>query len=385
MRVRSKVRAGSSLSRVLDTRTAAQTAAGDAREQLGGAPCTVAVLFASTIHLPDLALAADEVRRQLAPAALVGGVAGGVVGPATEVEDEPALSVWCASFDGEAIPFRTWAVRSTARSAVVGWPDTRPDDLAIVLADPYTYPIGSVVDALAEARPGHPLVGGLITGGPGASRLVSGTDAYDDGAVGVVLRGAPVQAIVSQGCRPVGEPYVVTRAEGNVIHELGGQPAAERLHALLVSASAEERPLIQRGLQIGLVADEYRDEFATGDFLIRGVIAADVDAGTVTVGDRVEVGQTVQFQVRDAASAHAELDGALRERGEAAGALLFTCNGRGRRFFGEPDHDVALVEQRLGATVAGAFCAGVVGPVGSRSYIHGFTASLAIFGGDADR
>ena len=127
-----------------------------------------------------------------------------------------------------------------------------------------------------------------------------------------------------------------------------------------------------------MVVDEHRPEFGRGDFLVRGVLGADPDNGALAVGDHVEVGQTVQFHVRDAAAADEDLR-ALLAGTDAAGALLFTCNGRGRAFFGVPDHDAALLDRLLGPLPsAGAFCAGEFGPVGGRNFLHSYTASVAL-------
>jgi small ligand-binding sensory domain FIST len=166
-----------------------------------------------------------------------------------------------------------------------------------------------------------------------------------------------------------------------VILELGGRPPFDRLRETFATASPEERLLMQEGLHVGLVIDEYKDEFAPGDFLIRSVIGADRESGALALGDYVEVGNTVQFHVRDARSADEELRRMLGlVDARPAGALLFTCNGRGSRMFGEPDHDAHVVQQHLGGVpLAGFFCAGELGPVRGRNFLHGFTASVALF------
>jgi small ligand-binding sensory domain FIST len=186
-------------------------------------------------------------------------------------------------------------------------------------------------------------------------------------------------SVVSQGCRPIGQPWLVTRAERNFVQELGGRPALERLEELATDATEEERALLRGGLHLGVVVDEHRTEFGRGDFLIRNVLGADRETGAVAVGERVTVGQTVQFQVRDAAAADEDLRELLAAR-SGRGALLFTCNGRGQRLFGTPNHDAAVLDDLLGPiAAAGGFCAGEIGPVGGRNFLHGFTASVALF------
>jgi small ligand-binding sensory domain FIST len=216
--------------------------------------------------------------------------------------------------------------------------------------------------------------------GPGGNRLVLDGLVVDDGAVGALLpAGALVTTVVSQGCRPIGDPMTVTRSEGQVVYELAGRPALERLVELLGSLSEEERALAQQGIHLGHVIDEHKAEFGRGDFLIRNVLGGDREAGAIAVGDDVELGATVQFQVRDAASADEDLRELLAGE-HASGALVFTCNGRGIRLFGEPDHDAEVVDAHVeGGATAGMFCAGEVGPVGGRSFLHGFTASVLLF------
>jgi small ligand-binding sensory domain FIST len=195
----------------------------------------------------------------------------------------------------------------------------------------------------------------------------------------VFIDGVPVRTVVSQGCRPVGQPYVVTRGEGNRIDELAGRAAIERVQDTAAEASEEDRDLMRAGLHVGLVVDEHQADFERGDFLVRNVLGGDQATGAIVVGGDISVGQTVQFHVRDAAAADEDLREMLSGV-EAAAALLFTCNGRGQQLFGMPDHDAGVVDQLLGPLpIAGAFCAGEIGPVGGRNYLHGFTASIALF------
>jgi small ligand-binding sensory domain FIST len=195
----------------------------------------------------------------------------------------------------------------------------------------------------------------------------------------LVDAGIEIRTLVSQGCRPIGRPYVVTKADGTFVEELGGRPALERLQELAANATEAERELLQSGLHVGLVVDEHKENFTRGDFLVRNLLGADRSSGALAVGDRVSVGQTVQFHVRDADAADEDLR-ELLAGADAEAALLFTCNGRGRHLFGTADHDAGLVEKLLGPIpVAGCFCAGEMGPVGGRNFLHGFTASLALF------
>jgi small ligand-binding sensory domain FIST len=199
------------------------------------------------------------------------------------------------------------------------------------------------------------------------------------------MRGLEMVPCVSQGAGPVGPEMTITSAEANVIGQLAGKPAMERLGEVIAALPEDERSLASSGVLIGLVIDENRPEYERGDFLVRPIIGADREAGAIAIGEHVRVGQTVRLHVRDAASADEDLRAALRAQvqalgsGGAAGALLFTCNGRGSHMFEVPDHDAGAVEDALGAPTAGFFCAGEIGPVGGRNFLHGFTATMAVF------
>jgi small ligand-binding sensory domain FIST len=286
---------------------------------------------------------------------------------------------------------RLQATRTSAGIALQGLSAStfEPGDALILLADPFSLPVDAIIDALATLElPGSddavsiPVVGGMASAAtaPGGNRLVVDDEVMSSGGVGVVLPGGvATSAVVSQGCRPVGDPMIVTQAEGNLVMEIAGRPALDRLDDLVHAADDEERALLASGLQIGIAIDEHRATFERGDFLIRGVVGADRRRRALAVGDRVEVGTTVQFQVRDAVAADEDLRAMLADASGDA-ALVFTCNGRGQRLFGEPDHDARVVHETLGApALAGMFCAGEIGPVGGRSFVHGFTASVLVF------
>ena len=201
--------------------------------------------------------------------------------------------------------------------------------------------------------------------------------------VGVALTGnLKVDTVVSQGCRPIGKPFVITKGERNVIHELGGKPALERLHETYQSLPAEDEPLARQSLFVGRVIDEYKKSFARGDFLIHNIMGVDRRTGAIGIAGRAKVGATVQFHVRDAKSADEDLRLLLSPRAGRAieGAMLFGCNGRGTNMWPQPGHDVGVLREMLGdVPVAGFFCGGEFGPIGGKNFVHGFTASIALF------
>jgi small ligand-binding sensory domain FIST len=386
------MKVGAGLS-ILSTATeAAGEATGSALRALEGRPVDLALVFASPHHAPAAEDLLRVVHEIAGPAGLIGCVAEAVVGGRKEIEDSPALSVWLGSLPGGAETFHQEFVRTQSGGAFGGWRfepgDPAHPEVHLMMCDPLTFPVDLLLRHLNEHVPGALVMGGMASGARavGSNLLFHDRSVYGEGAVGVRLAGAvEVRALVSQGCRPIGGPYVVTRAEDNLVLELGGKPPLERLREILTSLAPPDRELASHGLHVGRVIDEYKAEHEVGDFLVRGLVGADPNSGALAVGDEVEVGQTIRFHVRDAATADEELRTLLQReaeglRGTPAGAILFTCNGRGRSLFSEPDHDAGLVSSMLGdLPLAGFFCAGELGPVGGRNFVHGFTASLALF------
>jgi small ligand-binding sensory domain FIST len=308
------------------------------------------------------------------------------------VEDAGAVSAWAAVLPGARLEaFRLETLKAEDKLIVVGMPEGQDDDVVgLLLADPYSFPVDAFVERSDDALPGLALVGGLAEAGEhGEARLFVDGDVYEDGAVGVVIGGAVTAAtVVSQGARPIGPDMVVTKADENVLYELAGVPALEKLEQIVLELPEDEQELAGRGLLIGVAMDEYADEHERGDFLVRGVVGADTDSGAIAIGDVVDVGRTVRFQVRDAGAAEEELT-ALLERFDLApveGALLISCNGRGQAMFPDSDHDAKVLDRAFGpAGVGGFFAAGEIGPVAGRNHVHGFTASILAFGRAGDR
>ena len=356
---------------------------GEVLDRLGEEP-DLAILFVSAAHTGAIEDIARAVRTLLRPRVLVGCTAGTVVGGDREVEDHVALSLWAGRIPSVEA-HRLSAVRTGDGLAITGFPaaDELPPDaeVLIVLADPYSFPAEEFLDGVREqVGVDLPVIGGLASAarGPGGNRLVVDDEILVEGAVVVAIGGVDVTTVVSQGCRPIGDPMVVTSGQGSLIHELAGRNALERVQSVLRALPPDDVQLAQQGLHVGRVIDERKPEFEQGDFLIRDVLGADRATGAVAVGDEIEVGATVQLQVRDAVSADEDLRELLANQ-DADGALLFTCNGRGTHLFGVEDHDARLLSDALDrAPIAGMSCAGELGPVGGRSFLHGFTASVLL-------
>ena len=259
----------------------------------------------------------------------------------------------------------------------------------LVFAEPFHLDAERWLRGWNEAYAPRPVLGGLASGDPGdpVAQVYLNGEVFETGGVAVSV-GGPVKlvSVISQGCTPIGNTWTITRVEGNLIHEIGNRPAYEVLLRTFNELPDSEKQKAQGNLFVGLVINEYLEEFQRGDFLVRNLLGADPRSGALAVGAFPRLGQTLQFQRRDAAAATEDMV-ALLSRAKAGldgatiyGACLCSCNGRGHRLFGRPNHDAELVQQQLGPLgLAGFFCNGEIGPVGERNFLHGYTASLALF------
>jgi small ligand-binding sensory domain FIST len=382
---------GSGISTHDDVRIGAIEAAQAAGSALGGAHADLTVVFAAGAYLGDAEATLEGVHEALRPSALVGCGAGGVLGCGSEHEGGTAIAVWAAALgSGTARTFHATAAVQDDTVTVMGMEDLAGSRGAILLPDPYSFPTDPLLQDLASRAPGVPVIGGLASARTpdDTAVLFHGDEVCDGGAVGVRFDDIDLLPCVSQGATPVGPEMTITAAEGNIIQELAGRPALDRIREVIEQLDPREHTLIAGGLLVGIVVEPGRPAYEHGDFLVRQLLGADPVAGTLGVAAPVEPGQVLRLHARDAASADRDLQDQLRLRvaalgGMPAGALAFSCNGRGREMFGISDHDAgALADELGGAPSAGFFAAGEIGPVGGASFMHSFTATIALFGGD---
>ena len=361
--------------------------------QLQG-PASLAFLFISQHHAKEMESIARQVRAAISSEIILGCTGESIIGGNQEIEQGPAISLWTATLPNiETVPMHLTYAETSDGGSILGWSDETMEpwpagSLLFLLADPFSFPTDALLSQLNSQQSGIPIVGGNASGGqaPGENQLLVGDQVVSEGAAAVLLRGdTGIRTLVSQGCRPIGDPFVITRAEKNVLYELGGKPALLQLKQIFDTLPTREQALVQQGLHVGRVVNEYQDQFEAGDFLVRNVLGIDPDEGSIAVADFLRAGQTVQFQIRDQETADAELSQLLQqlhdeESFSTAGGVLFTCNGRGTRLFSAPHHDAAAISETLGPIpLAGFFAAGEIGPIGKENFVHGFTASLALF------
>lgn len=385
------MKCASALSTLAETDAAVQAVLDEVGQQLGDQAADLALAFATTQHAEGLGRLADEALARGLTLHVLACTGESIVGDGREIESGPALSLWAARLPNG---LNIQPIRMTFDGThIEGWPSSEaefePNDdrTLLLLADPFSFPTDEWLHWQREHEPTLRVVGGMASGGfqPGVNRLALDSDVYREGAVGLLLEGPlAIRTVVSQGCRPIGRPWIVTRSRENLIQELGRRPALEAFREVFNELDENDQELVQQGLHLGRVINEYQESFDRGDFLVRNVIGADSEGG-IGITDSVRIGQTVQFHVRDAATADEDLRALLSEvqprEGQVAGALLFTCNGRGSRLFSQPHHDALAIREQFGEIpTAGFFAMGEIGPIGGQNFLHGFTACVVLFG-----
>jgi small ligand-binding sensory domain FIST len=378
------------LSRRTDTEAAIRDLTDAILTQVGTVPIDLAFVFFSPHHAAKVSMISAMLENKLQAKVCLGCSGEGVIAGSEELETAAAMTVWVACLpDVKLIPLQLSVSQVQDQFRMSGWPEPGLESSTfLLLADPFSTPMQEVLSLMADRYPRGKVGGGLAGGGQdaGENRLLLNDQVFDGGMVGVQLTGPiAVRTVISQGCCPIGERFVVTKAEQNLIYELGGVSALKRLQDVFESMGGAQRRDAHRALHLGIVIDEHGSHFERGDFLVRNLIGADQQTGAVAIGDVVQEGQTVQFHLRDAKSASDDLHvllAAERMKYESPplGALLFSCCGRGEGLFGQPHHDSGVVQERLGPIpTAGFFAQGEIGPVGGRNFLHGYTASVIIF------
>jgi small ligand-binding sensory domain FIST len=359
--------------------------------QLGERTVDLALVFASS----HFAGSADDllagVREALSPGALVGCTGEGVIGPDHEVEGRAAVAVVVAHMPDVAIrsfmitPEQIGRISEDSKELPYVLRARQDTKVFVLMGDPFSAYADGLLQAFNAKYPDVKVVGGMASGArsPGETVLFQDDETHNNGVVGVALAGPiEVDTIVSQGCRPIGPLLTVTNSDANVIKQLDDKPAMAQIQEVIEELPEKDKTLLSNGLFVGRAIDSSKDMLGRGDFLVRGVVGIDRKTGAIALGDFVEKGETVQFHLRDADTAKEDLELMLTPYSlfdVPAGAVLFSCNGRGTRLYDHPDGDISVIGSFFeGMPVAGFFCAGEFGPVGGKNFLHGHTASLAL-------
>jgi len=390
----------------LSTRPSLEAAVADVVERASSslqAPADLGLVFISSAFTSEYPRLLPLLQERLSETTvLIGCGGGGIVGMTQqgqmqELEGSPALSLTLAHLpDVKVQAFHVVAEElpdldspPDAWVELIGVPPADQPQF-ILLSDPFSSGINDLLQGLDFAYPGAAIVGGQASGSsrPGRTGLFCNNRLYRSGTVGVALSGNIVlETIVAQGCRPIGKPYVVSKGERNIVLELNEQPPLEVLRDLIESLSDADRHLAENSLFIGVARNEFKQDLEQGDFLIRNLLGVDPQLGAIAIGDRVRPGQRIQFHLRDAQTSAEDLEWLLQryqkqtqEHPEkVAGALMFSCLGRGEGLYGQPNFDSQLFSRYLSdIPLGGFFCGGEIGPVGGSTFLHGYTSVFGI-------
>ena len=364
--------------------------------QLEGETPDLLIAFVSPHFQTEYDVLPELLVRALKPKNLIGCSAGGLIGGGLEVEHEKALVLTAAVMPGTTV--KSFHLEDEQLPDMDAGPDNweklvlakkEEDPAFILMPDPFSFKVESLVQGLDFAFPRSKKIGGLASGAsqPGMNALFCGEKVYRQGCVGLSLSGnVVVDSLVAQGCRPIGESRRITRCKDNFLLELDGKPAVHALKETLNDLSIQDQGLARNSLFLGIAMNEFKDDIKAGDFLIRNIIGIEPRTGGLAVGEILTVGKTVQFHLRDAATSSDDLCHLLKEYKHdlsvvnVAGALLFSCLGRGRHLYGQPNHDSDCFRQFIGdVPLGGFFCNGEIGPVGGTTFLHGYTSSFGIF------
>lgn len=354
------------------------------------------IAFVSAEHAPRFDAVSELLRREFESAFLFGCCAGGVIGGGREIEDRAGLSLTGALLPGVRVKgthLDAAQVPPVLAEARI-WEDmlritANQQPSFLVLSDPFSFETEAYVKGLDRVFPLSPKIGGLASGARqvGGTALYLGNEVHRSGSITLALTGnIDIDTIVAQGCRSIGEPMFVTSAHENLIRELDGHPPRDVLADLFEKLPPSDRDLLSQSLFMGLAMRADASVYMPGDFLIRNILGMDPQSGALWVNANVPSNSVVQFHLRDAAASALDLERTLRSYGAShpvaadAGALLFSCTGRGAGLYGQPDHDSNAFRRIVAdVPIGGFFCSGEIGPIQSATYVHGYTSAFAVF------
>jgi len=365
------------------------------RAQLGSQPVTLGLVFMSPKFFPHAPATLEILRVHARIPLLAGCSSASLVAGSKEIENATGIVLALYSLPGAELKgFRFTQTQVEEAGGENYWPAESgvapgKSNGWLAFIDPFHLDAESWIRSWNESFAPLPVFGGLASGifSDQTTQVYLNGEVFEDGGVAISIGGAVTLAgVISQGCTPIGETWTLTRVEQNLIHQIANRPAYAVLADTVQKLSAADQQKARGNLFIGLVVNEYLEDFHRGDFLVRNLIGGDPNSGVLAVAALPRAGQTMQFHRRDAAAATEDMDELLerakKKIGNATiyGGCLCCCNGRGKNLFGTPNHDAELVQNEFGPLgLAGFYGNGEIGPVGDKNYLHGFTASLALF------
>jgi small ligand-binding sensory domain FIST len=356
-----------------------------------GAPARCAFVFASTDYLEVWGDFTENLRLHGHIPDIFGCTGRGVIGAGVEQEEGAGFSILVLSLPETQLHIKSFGREEMEQlNTVQAWRDwcalgEVEVNSWLALFNPLAIHIEVWLAYWNRAFPGIPCLGGLASSGLRAEGIgVFHNEKLVESGLLVGLSGSTYcEPLVSQACRPIGEPFTITQADQNVVYQLGGKSAFEVLNTVITGMTDEERERAKGNVFVGLATSEYLEEHKQGDFLVRNILGADPQTGGVTIATLPRVGQTLQYQMRDSAAAQREMEVVLKmeqEKPQPFASLVFSCMGRGRAFFQRDHFDASMLSEYLGEHAsAGFFCNAELGPVSGQNFFHNYTMAAGLF------
>ncbi len=367
----------------------------DLRAQLQAPEVSLGLVFMTPRFFPDAKQVLEILRVHARIPLLAGCSSTALVAGDEELEENPGIVLALYSLPGAKLSGSYFAQTEVDEADEPAyWQGFTHVPAAesngwLTFIDPFHLDSESWLRTWNESYPGSPVYGGLASGvfADQTTQVYLNGEVYEEGGVAISVGGeVKLTGVISQGCTPIGDTWTLTRVEQNLIHKIANRPAYDVLSETVNEMSPDDQKKVRGNLFIGLVVNEYLDDFHRGDFLVRNLLGGDPQTGVLAVGALPRAGQTMQFQRRDAEAASEDMNELLgRTQIELGGATVYggclcCCNGRGKHLFGTSGHDAQLVQKQFGGIgLSGFFCNGEIGPVGQKNFLHGYTASLALF------
>lgn len=359
--------------------------ANQVRGELGAGPIDLLVTFAAVRPSGELERLPVAMHEHLAPRTSV-GCTGRPLLAQTERRAEPGAVVALAGrlpgAAAHAVALQD-ADLPDPDAPPSAWRALLPTDEPVrgllVLCEPSRCDVRALLPGLDFAWPGVPKVGGLASGSRTSEGhvLFAGRQAHRSGAVLVALTGdVRLQPIVAQGCRPIGRSGRITRVHENRVEAIDEKPARRFVEEQLSGLGEHDLAMAAGNpLFLGLASDPFAVATpAAGEYLVRNILGIDPRSGGLLVGDRPTVGRQVRLHLRDRDSSNQDFAAMVRrsQPASAAAALLFRCVAR------DGDEHRQIAAAAGGLPLIGFHCNGEIGPVADTTYLHAYTAAVAL-------
>ena len=388
------IRAGVGYSQKQATELAVEEAASQALGQAGIARADLAMIFFTADHAAHSRELAAALIRSAGTDCVMGASGAGVLTGDGEIEGGSGIAVlaWSAP-EIVARPFIFEPLKGNEENLGTTFGDflAKTQDqssLMILLPDTYNGNPQPLLDAMAAKAGFHPVVGAGSSenGAVGATFQLCGDKVTSNSLAGAYISGEfKVHVDITQGCQPITEPMVITKAERNLIHEIDGRPALEVFARLLKGPLAEDLRRALMVLFVGLPADRQENSVAPGKYLVRNIIGLDPEKGIVGVAEGVSEGEALIFTMRDGQRAREDLNQMLRRQAEKLQGrkpgfgIYFNCCARGGSLYGIPGIDSAYIRQALGDfPLIGLFGGYELAPLGRANHLFAYTGVLAL-------